>query len=62
MTETMRLAPGSAGVSPALVGVPPTSAHAPIYSGIPARKAIGETPMAATGTVALPEILTHLPN
>ena len=42
---TIQLALGIAGVSPALVGVPPTRSSA---------QAIGETPMAATETVALP--------
>jgi len=61
-TGTIQLVPGSAGVSPgvspALVGVPLTrsdaATNAPIGFRIRAHEAIGETPMAATETVALP--------
>ena len=43
---------GSAGVSPAVFGVPPNTRRTP------AVHPLGETPSGATGTVALPEI-TH---
>src|SRR5262245_50080799 len=50
--------PGSAGVSPAVFGVPPKASRADKASrfddGLVPPNPVGETPTGATGTVALP--------